>query len=152
MAELLVISGKHAGNTLSLPDRDIVIGRDKSCQILLASQDISRRHCLLRPSVNGLFVTDLGSRNGTFVNEQRIEEETLLQPGDVLRLGPLSLKIPRPVVPTVDNSEDRRIASWLSDDYTPAASEGDTAVIDTLPFETGEEPSSKTGEESSSND
>ena len=66
----------------------------------------------------------------------------MLRPGDVLTLGPLSFKLPRPAISSIsDNSEDVRIASWLSDGYTPAAAKGDTAVIDILSIpEAGDEP------------
>ncbi len=63
-----------------------VIGRDDDCQTVLTGQEISRRHAELR--VEGLLVaiTDLGSRNGIYVNATRREAAPLVN-GDVLRCG-----------------------------------------------------------------
>lgn len=135
MAELIVLSGKHQGKKLTFPDREIVFGRDKSCNILLSSDQISRRHCMVKPSANGLLLVDLGSRNGTYVNDRLVDDEHLLRPGDVIRLGSLKFQVPKdPSAPQEsDDSHDRLIAGWLSDDYSPEDAEGDTAVIDMLP-------------------
>lgn len=57
-------------------------------EIDLSLGDISRFHAQLHVDVLGnYFLSDVGSRHGTFVNEKRIEEETLLKQGDIVRLG-----------------------------------------------------------------
>ena len=141
MAELIVLTGKHKGKKLTFPDREIVFGRDKSCNVLLSSDQISRRHCLLKPSANGLLIVDLGSRNGTYVNDRLVDDERLLRPGDVIRIGSLSFQVPKDpaAIQQDDDSSDRLIASWLSEDYSPDDAQGDTAVIDQLPLPESEE-------------
>ena len=47
----------------------------------------SRQHCAVRLSASGLTIVDLGSRNGTSVNGERLREERLLNPGDIIRVG-----------------------------------------------------------------
>lgn len=94
MTELLIHSGKLKGRKLELPAGDILIGRDESCQIRLASTEISRQHCRLRCGPDGIHISDLGSRNGTYVNDAPIQHEVLLQPGDLIRVGPLELVFP----------------------------------------------------------
>jgi len=94
MTELIIRSGKHQGKKLVLPDGQVVIGRDESCQIRLEASDVSRYHCSLRPSPDGLVARDLGSHNGTFLNDVRIEQEAVLQPGDSLQVGPIVFEIP----------------------------------------------------------
>jgi len=89
MAELIIRTGKHQGKKIRLSHTDVVIGRDEDCRIRLDTDDVSRRHCLLKPSPQGWLIQDLGSRNGTCVNGERIENETLLQHGDVLEIGPV---------------------------------------------------------------
>ena len=128
MAELIIRSGKHQGKKLVLPAARVLIGRDASCQIRLASSDVSRQHCSLRITPEGIYACDLGSRNGTLVNDVPITEETILKAGDMLRIGPILLQVPKKKEPepvtvseTVRNQSvlpatDDDIVSWLSDD------------------------------------
>ncbi len=67
-----------------------VIGRRQQCDLCIPLMVISRRHCELNCDDNLLKIRDLGSRNGTYVNGKRIEEETVLNPGDEFSVGPLS--------------------------------------------------------------
>lgn len=136
MIELIVQSGKHQGKCLRLPSEgEVIIGRDELCQIRLASSDVSRHHCVLRMTPDGVVARDLDSRNGTYLNETLMEEETLLKPGDTLRIGPIVLQVPgAPVLPH-RSASDADIANWLSTseniaaaDGTEAAS-GDTTII-----------------------
>lgn len=94
MAELIIRSGKHQGKRLILPESNIIIGRDEQCQVRIASHEVSRQHCVLRATDEGILVRDMGSRNGTFVNDVRIEGETVLHPGDTLRVGSMTLELP----------------------------------------------------------
>jgi hypothetical protein len=136
MIELIVQSGKHQGKHLRLPsDGEVIIGRDETCQIRLASSDISRHHCMLRVTPDGVVARDLDSRNGTYLNETLMEEETLLKPGDILRIGPIVLQVPGAPVRTTRRASDDDIASWLSTSETLSttegidASPGDTTII-----------------------
>ncbi len=96
MAEFIIQSGKHVGKRLTIPPGKVVIGRDEDCQIRTASSDISRRHCALQIDADGVTAEDLGSRNGTFVNDVPITATTRLKPGDVLRVGPMIFQVPTP--------------------------------------------------------
>ena len=72
------------------PDRYIwVIGRQLGSDIHLVDPSISRRHAELEVRPDGFLARDLGSSNGTFVNDQRLQPYTpkLLRPGDRLRVG-----------------------------------------------------------------
>lgn len=65
----------------------VVIGRSPECTVHIIDERASRQHCVLQPdSKGGWLVRDLGSRNGTKLNEQRITESPL-SPGDVLKVG-----------------------------------------------------------------
>ncbi|WP_166830120.1 FHA domain-containing protein [Thalassoroseus pseudoceratinae] len=87
MATLIIQFGKHKGRRLPVPPKDCVVGRDAGCSIRLGSPDISKRHCVVRTTARGLLVRDLGSHNGTFANDVLVTEPTLLEVGDVLRVG-----------------------------------------------------------------
>jgi pSer/pThr/pTyr-binding forkhead associated (FHA) protein len=62
------------------------IGR-AGCDVDLTDPDVSRRHAVLRGVDSGLAVEDLGSTNGTFVNEIRIDGIVEISPGDRVRFG-----------------------------------------------------------------
>jgi len=73
-------------------DGDLVtIGRQASCTIVIADNNISRVHARFRTSDNGWTIEDLGSTNGTKVNGVLITEPTLLSHGQLIALGSLQL-------------------------------------------------------------
>lgn len=63
----------------------VVIGRQSECEIPIASEEVSRRHAELKVTPDGVMVEDLGSSNGTYVNDRRITRQ-LMKAGDELRL------------------------------------------------------------------
>ncbi|MHC4399486.1 MAG: SpoIIE family protein phosphatase [Planctomycetota bacterium] len=76
------------GREYELVDDDIVIGRDASCQIVIEPDLVSRRHARLVFDNNGYFIEDLGSRNGTYVNRQRIGDRVRLKNDDLIGIRP----------------------------------------------------------------
>lgn len=85
----------HAGIHSLSPNYSTTIGRDPSCQVALdpaQNQGVSRRHAEIRPlqttsGVPGWQLCDLGSANGTYINQRRLEGLHILQPGDRIRFG-----------------------------------------------------------------
>ena len=71
------------------------IGRSAECDIAIAVEEISRRHAMVRPNAHGLQVEDLGSSNGTFINNKRVQNGQL-NPGDELRLDQVRLVLVAP--------------------------------------------------------
>ncbi|HVW02331.1 MAG TPA: FHA domain-containing protein [Planctomycetaceae bacterium] len=133
MAALIIQSGKHQGREIKIPvrDGDLFIGRDEGCFIRLISTEVSRQHCALRIQDDVIYVRDLGSRNGTRVNDVVIDGEVALAAGDILHVGHTEFEVTgvrrMPLEPGLDDA----IAEWLSDSDTHTGSpiEGDTAVI-----------------------
>ena len=84
-----------AHGTFRLSEGDNVIGRDPHCDIWLDASGVSRRHATIR--VNGqagdVTVQDLGSTNGTFVAERRLDGATGMKDGDVITVGSVELTI-----------------------------------------------------------
>jgi hypothetical protein len=65
-----------------------IVGRDTSCDFVVTDPAVSSRHARLEISTDGfVYVEDLASRNGTFVNDKAITAKTRLKPGDQLKLG-----------------------------------------------------------------
>jgi class 3 adenylate cyclase len=89
------------------------IGRAETNQVVLPSENVSRRHAVINAEGPGAFhVLDLGSNNGTFVNGRRITQPTLLKDGDVVDIGPFQLRFcqrtphrPRPSASPAENTE-----------------------------------------------
>ena len=90
---LRVLTGKSKGKKMMLPDRQIKFGQGQQCDIRHKSKSVSEEHCLLTPVGNGILVKDLGSANGTFVENTRVVEEVLLRPNGVLRIGDVKFRL-----------------------------------------------------------
>jgi Ca-activated chloride channel family protein len=73
--------------TIPLQESLIRIGRAPQNEIVLNGKNISRFHCQVKPDGAKVFIEDLGSTNGTFVNGMRITEPHVLSVGDVVRIG-----------------------------------------------------------------
>jgi EAL domain-containing protein (putative c-di-GMP-specific phosphodiesterase class I) len=72
-----------------------VIGRDEDCNLKLISKWISRRHSEIRRSGDHLWIRDLGSTNGTLVNQKQIKQAELLEPGDIVSVGNFRFSVKR---------------------------------------------------------
>lgn len=68
-----------------------VLGRDRGPRGSIPDASVSRRHAKITLAGDGATLEDLGSKNGTFAGEKRIDEPTPLQDGDTLRLGLVTL-------------------------------------------------------------
>ena len=130
MFHLVIQTGKNKGRKIAIPDREVAIGRDEGCLVRLASTEVSRRHCAIKPSPKGPLVRDLGSQNGTVVNNEIIRGERLLQPGDFLQVGPIQFQLASDQQSKPkSNLEDDAIAGWLSDGDSAGSNLSDTTII-----------------------
>jgi pSer/pThr/pTyr-binding forkhead associated (FHA) protein len=71
-----------------------VIGRDKTADVVIDNSDVSWRHCLLDIQTRGVFILDLDSTNGTFVNGILMRDGHV-NPGDRIELGPCGFTLNR---------------------------------------------------------
>jgi adenylate cyclase len=77
MAELLVVTGVGAGTVFFLTNDPTIIGRSESCDVVIPDPWISARHALVEHRGDELWLVDVDSRNGTFVDGRRIREAPL---------------------------------------------------------------------------
>ncbi len=84
---LVVTSGRLAGTSLPLKESGMLIGRNPECTLVLEDDFASGRHARVYATEEGWFVEDLGSTNGTFVEQQRITGSVPLKMGSALRIG-----------------------------------------------------------------
>jgi diguanylate cyclase (GGDEF)-like protein len=89
-AHLIVLNGSSMGK-LYLVTENLLLGRSSEAAVQLRDYGISRRHCRISLESGMPVLQDLGSRNGTFLNGQRIQKETLKE-GDKIRIGLITLK------------------------------------------------------------
>ncbi len=86
MARVLVIKGADEGKQFELDEAVVSVGRDGTSRIRLHDTEVSRRHAEFRAKDDGYVLVDVGSANGTFVNNQRITEVPL-KAGDHVAIG-----------------------------------------------------------------
>ncbi|CAN5719721.1 hypothetical protein BH23PLA1_BH23PLA1_02400 [soil metagenome] len=80
---------------ISLERPVILIGRHAECDVQIHLTQISRRHCCIAQVANDLVIRDLGSRTGVRINGYLIEESPL-QPGDEVAIGPVLFRFDLP--------------------------------------------------------
>lgn len=85
-AWLRVVWGENQGAVVPVPLSGLTLGRDPECDLRLTEQSASRRHAWILHREAGFLIRDLGSTNGTLVNDERITEQRL-QPGDRIAVG-----------------------------------------------------------------
>ncbi len=148
MATLIVTSGKLKGRQVHLTEAEVIVGRDETCKIRIASKEVSREHCVIFKQGKDVLVRDLNSRNGTFVNGMVISGVTQLNPGDTLHIGPMIFELAGAKKAVVvaghrasagnlrversPSASDNAIASWLNDEEEAIAHEevqGDTHYV-----------------------
>jgi two-component system, NtrC family, sensor kinase len=86
MLKLLVKTGEKKGKAYRIEDRVVFIGRDSSNTITLPDKQVSRKHACIIPQGAEYFIEDLGSANGTLVNNHPVQRQ-ILRPGDEIKLG-----------------------------------------------------------------
>ena len=135
--KLKILEGRHAGQELKITKPKFLVGRAEDCHLRPNSEKISRHHCVIQLSEGMISVRDLGSKNGTLVNGERVIGEQELKNGDILEFGPLKFEVrptvdikreKKPVVKSVKEavirtsqtqSKEMDVADWLMDATEP---------------------------------
>jgi pSer/pThr/pTyr-binding forkhead associated (FHA) protein len=100
---LILFKKDGSQKAFSVASGTTIIGRHHDCDLYIPLMVVSKRHCQLNQNKEAVKIRDLDSRNGTFLNGKRIEETTV-QPGDYIRIGPLTFLLqidgePEKIVP-----------------------------------------------------
>jgi predicted component of type VI protein secretion system len=90
---LKLLSGSSAGKEIKIPVDKFFIGRADDCHLRPHSDLISRHHCALLIQDSVVAVRDFGSRNGTYVNAERVVGQRELANGDKLKVGNLEFEV-----------------------------------------------------------
>lgn len=78
---------KYEGKEIELEDGIYILGRSKECDIRFQNESVSRKHAKLAIMKDKIFLEDLGSSNGSFINGKLIRGETIVKPEDRLHFG-----------------------------------------------------------------
>lgn len=89
----MISQGNQAGLSAELAGGVIMIGRGADCQLILDDDYVSTRHARVVATPDGIYVEDLGSTNGTYVNGQRITAPTTITLADSVRIGKTMMKL-----------------------------------------------------------
>jgi pSer/pThr/pTyr-binding forkhead associated (FHA) protein len=90
---VLVVEGANEGESASLDDAPILIGRGADAAIRLDDDYVSTRHARIASSGDQWFVEDLGSTNGTYLGSHRLTQPTTVQVGSRVRIGKTTLEL-----------------------------------------------------------
>jgi pSer/pThr/pTyr-binding forkhead associated (FHA) protein len=134
---LTIVGGVPARPPLRLEatDRRYLAGRGETCDLQLVSEEISREHVEIFRRWDGVVISDLGSKNGLRVNEVAVVERHRLRDGDLIQIGPATLRLSDPAdrylrefearAPQVPRTEDEAV---LAPAAAAEPSEGAKAV------------------------
>lgn len=91
MPKLTLLLGRKTMHVYDIDADEIVIGRDEGANVVIDNPSVSRRHARIRKDGGGWVVEDLGSSNGTFLHDQRIEGAQPVKTGDEIGFGKFSI-------------------------------------------------------------
>jgi pSer/pThr/pTyr-binding forkhead associated (FHA) protein len=135
--KLVITNGKQAGKEIPIKSAKFVIGRNEDCELRPQSHLVSRRHCAILVGADSAAVEDLGSTNGTFLNDEKLVGRHSLKSGDRIKVGLLEVEVQLPVAlggkskPKVESiqeaaartaakaaasDDDLDVTSWLGDE------------------------------------
>ena len=103
-AYLVIESNSEPTQKIPLNGNNLVLGRDKVCDLCIEGLRISRFHSIFSLTPDGLVVADLGSTNGTFVNGKKVERSTL-DPDDIVKIGHTQIRY----IPAVDTTPKKPV-------------------------------------------
>lgn len=110
-AKLVIVGGGDARVSeiqLQLPT---TIGRSREAKVKLPHPLVSRKHCEVFERDGQLYVRDLGSLNGTYVDSQKIEAEQLLQPNQLLTLGTVTFRAIYELIVTPESNSPEAVSA-----------------------------------------
>ncbi len=148
---LKVTKGSKIGAKIAVKKDEFLIGRSPECHLCAGSTSISRQHCAITRDGTKVTIKDLGSRNGTLLNGEKITGEVELKSGDDIAIGSLGFMVTissglnnekKPEVKSVAEAVERAaekssgsfvgvddISNWLIDTDKPKGSFSDTQTI-----------------------
>jgi len=124
---LLCTAGAIAGQRIAVPDGGLDMGRSPDNTVVIEDDGVSRFHARLLYDNGALWLQDAGSRNGIFVNDQRLTGHRALKVGDEIRIAAHTFKVTWDDEPVADHPT----ASPSADPPRPTSTLGGDATTET---------------------
>lgn len=118
MPALLLLTGPSAGLRYDVIN-EVTLGRSPSCEIPLEDHKVSRKHAKIFLDEGQTKITDLGSRNGTVVNGEKIEGEAILLPGDRVQVGETTVLFAPPTKAAFTEKDAGGLSGTLVEELLP---------------------------------
>ncbi len=116
MAQLKLVHGTGQESAYPLVKDCTILGRHPNCDIVLEVGAVSRQHARIIRSENGYYLEDLNSRNGTFLNNQRVIGRQPLRDGDQIRMCDLLFAFSDPATGEPLDQDQHTRAAWVEDE------------------------------------
>jgi pSer/pThr/pTyr-binding forkhead associated (FHA) protein len=127
--KIKMLVGKSAGKEITIPVKHFLIGRSEDCHLRPKSDAISRNHCAILTQGGKVLLRDLNSRNGTFLNGEKIDGDAAVKSGDHVQIGKLEFEMlikapkkekkPEPAKASAESKDseslDFDISEWLDE-------------------------------------
>ncbi|NOY30784.1 MAG: FHA domain-containing protein [Planctomycetes bacterium] len=124
---LKVLDGAKVGAKVAVKKDRFLIGRSSKCHLCAGSTAVSRKHCAISRDGTKVSIKDLGSRNGTLVNDEKIAGEVGLSSGDEITVGPLRFLLT--ITPGINNEKRPQVKS-VADAVERTVESGDLDIED----------------------
>lgn len=128
---LISPNGQKRGKEVYFSKRQVLIGRGDDCDIRPACFEVSRRHCQINVTDNGIWLRDLSSANGTFVSGEKIEAPYPLKTGDVVQVGTMHLEVKVPdsePLPSESVLDEGGVLQWAKSPVEEFTAAGQTTL------------------------
>jgi predicted component of type VI protein secretion system len=126
-----ILNSPRAGEAIPVAGRTLIVGREYDCHLRLESAFVSRHHCALLRDDYTLRIRDLGSRNGTMVNNVSIGlHGVVLLHGDTVTVGEFKFQIEMNAARKTMNDGGAQVSPNASAMPTVNVVDGDTAIAD----------------------
>jgi hypothetical protein len=123
VALLVAQTGPLSGQRWALR-RSLLLGREASCDVVIADRQVSRHHARIHVTPAGIKLEDLGSKNSTHVNGRAIQEEILLEDGDIIQIALVQKFVFLSSDATVPLDAQETILGLAQSEFAPQATTG----------------------------
>lgn len=115
LVKLKMVNSKQAGTTYIVHKSPYVIGRHDGCDLRVKSPRVSLHHCAILVKENEVWVRDLKSTNGTFVNDRQVTADYRLKPGDLIQAGPAVMEVIQEAAGLLQKDDREQYGSTIMD-------------------------------------
>jgi len=93
MPHISILYPEEDRRTVLVPEAGLLVGRDPSCDLCLADEFVSAKHCRIFSENGTFFLEDLGSTNGTSIEGMDVEGKSVLREGQSIQIGITVMKM-----------------------------------------------------------